>query len=51
MIIRCLLKGLESILNKEEDIQIIHRCHEGKEVFNHELLDSIDIIPPGYQSS
>ncbi len=38
------VEGLESILNKEEDIQIVHRCHEGKDVFNHDLLASIDII-------
>lgn len=38
------VQGLESILSKEEDIQIVHRCHEGKEVFNKELLDRIDII-------
>jgi len=38
------VEGLESILNKEDDIQIVHRCHEGKDVFNVELLSSIDII-------
>jgi DNA-binding NarL/FixJ family response regulator len=38
------VEGLESILSKEEDIQIVHRCHEGKEVFNNELLAQIDII-------
>ncbi len=38
------VEGLESILNKEEDIQIVHRCHEGKDVFNNDLLAKIDII-------
>lgn len=38
------VQGLESILSNEEDIQIVHRCHEGKEVFNMELLDRVDII-------
>ncbi len=38
------VQGLESILSKEEDIEIVHRCHEGKDVFNMELLDRIDII-------
>ena len=38
------VQGLESILSKEEDIEIVHRCHEGKEVFNMELLDRVNII-------
>ncbi len=38
------VEGLESILSKEEDIQIVHRCHEGKDVFDEVLLEKIDII-------
>ena len=38
------VEGLESILGKEDDIEIVHRCHEGKDVFNLELLASVDII-------
>jgi DNA-binding NarL/FixJ family response regulator len=38
------VQGLESILSKEEDISIVHRCYEGKEVFNMTLLDRVDII-------
>ncbi len=38
------VEGLEFILSKEEDIEIVHRCYEGKEVFNKELLEKIDII-------
>lgn len=38
------VEGLESILSKETDIQIIYRCHEGREVFDNQLLAKIDII-------
>ena len=38
------VQGLEEILSREEDIEIVHRCFEGKEVFNMALLDKIDII-------
>ena len=38
------VEGLESILGKEDDINIVHCCHEGKQVFNLELLEKIDII-------
>lgn len=38
------VEGLEFILGKEDDIQIVQRCFEGKEVFDNELLDKIDII-------
>ncbi len=38
------VQGLEEILSREEDIQIVHRCYEGKEVFNKTLLDKVDII-------
>lgn len=38
------VEGLEIILSKEDDIQIVQRCYEGKEVFNNTLLDKVDII-------
>ena len=38
------VEGLESILSREDDIQIVHRCYEGKEVFNRSLLERTDII-------
>ena len=36
--------GLESILSREDDIEIIHRCFEGKDVFNATLLDKTDVM-------
>ncbi|MEE9373164.1 MAG: response regulator transcription factor [Saprospiraceae bacterium] len=38
------VEGLESILAREDDIKIIHKCYEGKDVFNMALLESIDVI-------
>jgi DNA-binding NarL/FixJ family response regulator len=36
--------GLESILSREDDIEIVHKCFEGKDVFNAALLDKVDIM-------
>ena len=38
------VEGLEFILGKEDDITIVERCFEGKDVFNKDLLEKIDII-------
>jgi len=38
------VEGLESILAREDDIQIIHKCFEGKDVFNMALLERVDVI-------
>ena len=38
------VEGLESILSRENDIEIVHKCFEGKDVFNMTLLDKVDVI-------
>jgi DNA-binding NarL/FixJ family response regulator len=38
------VEGLEFILSKEEDIQIVDRLFEGNKVFDNELLNKVDII-------
>ena len=38
------VEGLESILAREDDIKIVHKCFEGKDVFNMTLLESVDVI-------
>jgi len=38
------VEGLEFILSKEDDIQIVQRFFEGKKVFDNDLLDKVDII-------
>ena len=41
---KMLVEGLEFILSKEEDIQIVDRLFEGNKVFDNELLNKVDII-------
>ncbi len=36
--------GLESILSRERDIEIVHKCFEGKDVFNLSLLQKVDVM-------
>lgn len=38
------IDGLEFILEKEENIKIIHKCLTASEIFDNELLSKIDII-------
>ena len=41
---RMFVDGLESILSRENDIKIIKKCFEGKDVFNMNLLNEVDVI-------
>jgi len=36
--------GLESILEHEEDIQILHKCYTAREVYQNGRLEEVDII-------
>jgi len=36
--------GLESILQNEKDIQILHKCYTAREVYKDNILDNVDII-------
>jgi len=36
--------GLESILEREEDIRILHKCYCARDVFRDNILDQVDII-------